>query len=290
MSFEFVLDLLLKPTIPLEVFLALVAATGGIVCVFAIASSINDAVVNARNQRNIEAHQAQLKNVDDLKYMFAAAMINADGIVKPEELTVAEAIGKKLFEKFSPSVFRKIVNDRANIRNPKQFAKEVNEILTREGKEQLLQFLQLIAIADGEFHQKEQKLLSNIAKLWNIPVPDPPEDDGIDFRDMAYALAACIITADGIVESSEVDTACAIGEHLVNGFDGEDLKNICDNPDQVPEPGKLASLIKELLTDEGKVAIIQYLSAIASSTDDDNPKGWDAVSVIAETWEISLAD
>lgn len=271
-------SLLLKGHIevPLEVFIILIVVTGGIYLVIYI---INSA-------RYASAKREYIKKTEDSIYALAIAMIRADGKIEPEELSVAEAIGKKLYDKFDSRKFRELVKQVNLTQDPKRLARDAGEILSSDGKRGVLLYLQHIAVSDGDVGPKERKLLSSIAKEWGLPIPELPEDRSIGIEGIMYALAASVITADRVVEDDELAVAGAIGQQLFENFNIDELRSICSNKDQIPEGTKLAGMINDHLTDEGKEIIVKFLAAIASSSSQDNKEGLAVVGDIKEVWGV----
>ncbi len=297
MNNEFLRSLLLKIEIPLEIVIGLVIITGGIYLVFVIIESISENTHESGQKKHSKTEQERhfkdaqekyLKNIEDSIYALAAAMVRADGKIENEELIVAETIGKQFFDSFNPDHFRAIVNEKHLIKNPTKVAQEIGTKLPIEWKKNVLLYLQQIALADGEIHNLERRLLKTIAHQWGMKVPKDPTGYTIDFKEIIYSLAASVIIADEVIEENEIQIATRIGEQLIENFNSDELNRICHNPNEIPKPNKLALLVKEHLTEDGKETILHYLLAIASSSDNENEAGWQAVLLIAKEWNIDI--
>lgn len=98
-----------------------------------------------------------------------------------------------------------------------------------------------------------------VLKEAGIPEPAQP----LDLVRVAYSLAASMIVADKKILPEEVALASEIGSRILEGFDDGEFRKTVDNHKQLPEPAELAGLLREVLTDEGKVLVYRYLLAIA---------------------------
>jgi hypothetical protein len=80
---------------------------------------------------------------------------------------------------------------------------------------------------------------------------------------IAYSLAASMIAADKKVLPEEIAVAAEIGARILDGFDADEFRKTVDNHKNLPEPAELAGLLRDVLTEEGKVLVYRYLAAIA---------------------------
>jgi len=266
------------------VFIILIVFTGGIcIVIYLRNNSKSDSA-----KRYETAKKDYFKKPEDYIFALAVAMIRADGKIEPEELAIAEAFGKKLYNRFNVKRFRNMVYTDQLTQNPERLAYDADQILSIDGKKLVLIYLQHIALSDGEMHKKEKKLLESIAKEWRLPIPEMPQDNSIGIQDIMYALAASVITADGIVEENEIVIASAIGKQFFEEFCTDELKAICSEKKQIPKPRKLATILSEHITDDGKEMIIKFLSAIAESANNDNEEGLSVVSEISDIWGLNI--
>lgn len=94
-----------------------------------------------------------------ISYSLGAAMINADGKVLPDEISIAEGIGQQIFPKFDNVEFREFINNPDNNPDIDKVMDVANQMLTDKGKLLIYKYLQEIAKADGEIDRTEKKLL-----------------------------------------------------------------------------------------------------------------------------------
>jgi uncharacterized tellurite resistance protein B-like protein len=74
-----------------------------------------------------------------------------------------------------------------------------------------------------------------------------------------------MVAADGKVEEDEVAVAVGIGKQLFDGFTLELFREVLVNAKNLPSPTQLAAVLRDYLTDEGKIAVQKYLVAIAAA-------------------------
>jgi uncharacterized tellurite resistance protein B-like protein len=98
-----------------------------------------------------------------------------------------------------------------------------------------------------------------VLKEAGIPEPAQP----VNIVQIAYSLAASMIVADKKIDEAEVALASEIGARILDGFDAAEFRKTVDNHKNLPEPAELAGLLRDVLTDEGKVLVYRYLGAIA---------------------------
>lgn len=101
-------------------------------------------------------------------YALAAHVAAADGKVVQEEVVRAEQIGKQIFDGFDAVEFREFCKNRDALPELKSLVQTLNEVLTEEHKEKLLDYLEKIAMADSEFSDSERRLLQDVKALWGI--------------------------------------------------------------------------------------------------------------------------
>lgn len=88
---------------------------------------------------------------------------------------------------------------------------------------------------------------------------------GVDIAKVAACLAASMVAADGKVEEEEIVVAVGIGQQLVEGFTPELFMACLENVQSLPSTTQMAGLLADQLECDGKVAIMEYLIAIAAS-------------------------
>lgn len=86
-----------------------------------------------------------------------------------------------------------------------------------------------------------------------------------DVPTVAAALAALLVSADGEITSSEKATALELGGKMFPGFSPSIFDTLLEGMDSLPSASELAGNVCELVDDQGKVAIMQYLVALAQA-------------------------
>lgn len=96
-------------------------------------------------------------------YSLAAAMVGADGHIDAQEIAVAEAIGKTLFEDFDSVEFREYCNHPEQITDVASLSKAMRDVLENEHKDLIIKYLRAISEADGNLSDDEEALLKQVA-------------------------------------------------------------------------------------------------------------------------------
>lgn len=94
----------------------------------------------------------------------------------------------------------------------------------------------------------------------------PPEDNEENqLLHATYSLAAAMVGADGKIDPDEIAVAEGIGQKLFEDFDSVEFREYCNDPDQIPDIVKLSEALGEVLENEHKDLVIQYLHAISEA-------------------------
>jgi len=93
----------------------------------------------------------------------------------------------------------------------------------------------------------------------------PDESDTNQLLHATYSLAAAMVGADGEIDPNEIAVAEGIGQKLFEDFDSVEFREYCNDPDQIPDVAELSKAMREVLEDEHKDLIIQYLRAISEA-------------------------
>ncbi len=88
-----------------------------------------------------------------------------------------------------------------------------------------------------------------------------------DIPKVAAALAASLIAVDGVIDPEEKEVAIEMGRRMIPGFSNLSFETLLDGLDNLPSAYEIASTITEILDDESKDIIIDYLVAIATADD-----------------------
>lgn len=86
-----------------------------------------------------------------------------------------------------------------------------------------------------------------------------------DVPKVAAALAASLIAVDGVIDQEEKDMAIEMGRRMIPGFSNLEFETLLDGLDELPSAYEIASTLRNLLDEEGKDTIIDYLVAIATA-------------------------
>lgn len=94
-------------------------------------------------------------------------------------------------------------------------------------------------------------------------IPDP--GDQVDVMKACYALAATMIRADGRIDPAEVETAIRLGGELIPGFDPAEFQTVVQGNRVPDDPFILAGLLRNVLSDDARQSVYDYLVAIANA-------------------------
>ena len=110
------------------------------------------------------------------------------------------------------------------------------------------------------------------AKLRELGIPEDQEE--VDLTHLGYCLAGSMIAIDGQVEQEEISVALELGKKLYPDFNEEDFAGVISRASELPSPQDISTLLREVLTPEGKKAVCSYLwmIAMADGSMDDSEK------------------
>lgn len=86
-----------------------------------------------------------------------------------------------------------------------------------------------------------------------------------DVPTVAAALAALMVSADGEIDPKEKALATDLGGRMFPGFSPLVFETLLDGMDVLPSAGELATRLRDLVDDDGKVSIMQYLVDLANA-------------------------
>lgn len=86
-----------------------------------------------------------------------------------------------------------------------------------------------------------------------------------DVPTVAAALAALLVAADGKITKEEILVASTLGGKMFPGFSPLVFETILDGMSDLPTAEELATNVRDLLDNEGKNAVMQYLVALANA-------------------------
>jgi len=120
-------------------------------------------------------------------------------------------------------------------------------------------FLILYGLGRACFVRTNLEAVRKVLREANIPEPAEP----LNLVKIGYSLAASMIAVDKKILQEEIALASDIGARIFEGFDAAEFRKTVENHKTLPEPAELAGLLREALTEQGRVLIYQYLQAIA---------------------------
>lgn len=88
-----------------------------------------------------------------------------------------------------------------------------------------------------------------------------------DVPTVAAALAALLVSADGEIDTKEKAVAADLGGRMFPGFSPLVFETLLDGMDVLPTAGELATRLRDLVDEDGKASIMQYLVALANADD-----------------------
>jgi uncharacterized tellurite resistance protein B-like protein len=138
-------------------------------------------------------------------------------------------------------------------------------------------FLILYNIIQSFFVSKSPQSVNKRLAEMGLPL-DPKV---VNVNQVAVALAASMVLADGKVDQEEIRIAEELGEKLVGKFDEDTFRMILSNNKTVPSATDLASMLNDTLDNEGKQRILKYLAAIAAADGSVDPKEQQLLDQIA---------
>ena len=86
-----------------------------------------------------------------------------------------------------------------------------------------------------------------------------------DVPTVAAALAALLVAADGEIATNEKAVAASLGAKMFPGFSPLVFETLLEGMDVLPTAGELAAKLSDLVDEDGKTAIMEYLVALAKA-------------------------
>lgn len=146
-------------------------------------------------------------------------------------------------------------------------------------------FLLTYGLARAACVRKNPQAVSKLLQTAGLP----QNNEELSLVRIGYSLAASMIAADRKIEPREVAAAAEIGTQIFKEFDKAEFNKVVANHAQLPEPAKLAALLGNALTEDGKDAVYGFLLAIASSDDDLAKEEKELLDVVAENMKLRPA-
>jgi uncharacterized tellurite resistance protein B-like protein len=136
------------------------------------------------------------------------------------------------------------------------------------------------------FVRTNLEAVRKVLKEAGIPEPAKP----LNLVQVAYSLAASMIAADKKIKPEEIALASEIGTRILEGFDAAEFRKTVDNHKNLPEPAELAGLLREVLTEDGRVLVYRYLLAIAQADEEVSQEEMALLALIADKLGLAPAD
>ena len=124
--------------------------------------------------------------------------------------------------------------------------------------------------------------------LQEAGIPEPAKP--LNIVQVAYSLAASMIAADKKILPEEIALASEIGTRILEGFDAAEFRKTVDNHKNLPEPAELAGLLREVLTEDGKVLVYRYLLAIAQADEEISQEETALLALVADKLGLTPAE
>jgi uncharacterized tellurite resistance protein B-like protein len=86
-----------------------------------------------------------------------------------------------------------------------------------------------------------------------------------DVPTVAAALAALLVSADGEIKTSEKTIAADLGGQMFPGFSPLVFETLLEGMDVLPTASELATKLRDLVDEDGKMSIMKYLAALANA-------------------------
>jgi hypothetical protein len=136
------------------------------------------------------------------------------------------------------------------------------------------------------FVRTNLEAVRKVLKEAGIPEPAKP----LNLVQVAYSLAASMIAADKKILPEEIALASEIGTRILEGFDAAEFRKTVDNHKNLPEPAELAGLLREVLTEDGKVLVYRYLLAIAQADNEISQEETALLALVAAKLGLTPAE
>lgn len=151
--------------------------------------------------------------------------------------------------------------------------------------------------ASSELFENAQKMEEELTILEHrfmvalglVTEPDEEANEDDDsFLRAIYSLAAAMVGADGKIEQDEIQVAESIGQRLIADFDPVDFRALVNNLDQIPDFRELISAMKDMLNDNWKKTIYEYLKEIAYADNELAEEEKQLLVFVRESWGLEV--
>lgn len=116
-----------------------------------------------------------------------------------------------------------------------------------------------------------------------------PEDGPPDLVKVCYNLAASLIAADGVIDAQEITTAKSHGGMLFPDFDDSEFEKVVNNWRTLPDPRRMAGMIRSVLNLEQRAQVYDYLNRIAWADGEIHPDEEKMLERVARSMGLELA-
>ena len=136
------------------------------------ADSLDEDLTVLEHQLMVAIGRARLPDEEELEhdyllrimYSLAAAMVGADGKILPEEIHVAEEVGKQLFDDSDPIEFRESCENFDDLPSATALVSVLTEMLDNNQKRAIVSYLAAISKADDDVAPEEEALLKEVSE------------------------------------------------------------------------------------------------------------------------------
>ena len=125
-----------------------------------------------------------------------------------------------------------------------------------------------------------------LISLGLVSIPENNNDEGSNFLNTIYTLAAAMIGADGKIEQGEIKTAESIGKKLFPTFDHVEFRNFCKNLNSLPNFKDIVELLDPILKTDGKKDIYNFLNDIAYADNELAKEEEEILTFVRKKWNI----
>ena len=125
-----------------------------------------------------------------------------------------------------------------------------------------------------------------VIDLGYVDAPNEEEERQNYFLNATYYLASAVVKCGKKRGAQDITEAESIGPKVIQGFDSDDFRDVCNRLDDRPDIENVAELVRDTLTEERKTVILSYLTEIVESDENIHESETAPISRIAEIWSI----
>ncbi len=115
-----------------------------------------------------------------------------------------------------------------------------------------------------------------------------PQDGPPDLVRVGYNLAASLIAADNVIDPEEISTAKQKGRLLFPDFDDREFEKVVGNHRELPDPRRMAGMLRSVLRPDQRQQVYDYLLQIAWADDNIAPQEEQMLARVAKSLGIDV--